>query len=410
MAGGEWKIATPLSGQSRAEFRFSTATARMWISPWERATPVVWRRFRRIIYRPPPPVDPPGGFSPDNPIQPIITPGAYIVLNEFSVVRLPDRAPVECTSVRISTDRASWCRSFSISLSGAEEIAKITPVTGDPVAVEITLNGYVWTATIEGVTESRQFGEVGFTVDGRSRSCVLQAPYFPPRSYTEMQVRTAANLIDHELEFTGWTWSAHASIQQLLAIDWLIQPGAHTYANSTPIDALSQIAEGIGARLSTDRVGSALRFAPKYPSNFWAWNAEVPGKSLVMDNMKSAPSRYSANPDYNRVIVSGQQQGIIKPVRRMGSAGDVAMPMVVHPLISCDAAAIERGRNELNTAGKQALVEIEAVLDGNVGLLEIGDLVAVADVAGAWRGLCVGVEIDATFGECIQRIELERHY
>ncbi|MDR6992857.1 hypothetical protein [Luteimonas sp. 3794] len=67
------------------------------------------------------------------------------------------------------------------------------------------MNGYVWTAIIEGCEGSREFANRGVTVIGRSRTTVLDDPYAPQRSAAESEIRTARQLAEAELTNTGFT-------------------------------------------------------------------------------------------------------------------------------------------------------------------------------------------------------------
>jgi hypothetical protein len=407
-----WGEALPHAAEWWSPIRRGSLRDGSWWIPWGEAHQVTWHRGYRIVdprRNPYPPIPPDGGYWNDSPLWLIPLPGGNLMINDIVVTRASDGAPIGCSAVTVATDRESWCWSFSLELAGPAALALVASPDGVPTDIQLSINGYAWTAMIEEWGESIAFGANRYTASGRSRSATMAAPHFPPRAYANDLEASGAALCDTELQYTGWTIEHDASLQQLMALDWQVGIGAFSYQNAVPIEAVSQVLKAVGARLYTDRVLTKLRSAPMYPVSPWAWATATPDHTVQMNWVRNQTTRLQRRPAYNQVIVSGQGQGVSCPVRRMGSAGDLTAPMVVDALISNEAAALERGRNELSTAGRQAIVSLDLPLSGDVGLIEPGQLVAVTGAA-PWRGMAVGVAVSAKFGAVTQTVEVERHF
>lgn len=327
-------------------------------------------------------------------------------MNSLHVVRLPDRAPVPCLGASLTTDFDSWAWGLSLTLPDREALALVSPVGGAPVAVEVTINGHVWTALVEGYEERRQFGQTGWTAAGRSLSACLAAPYAAARSFAAPEARTAHQLAAAEVADAGWELAWNVP-------DWLVPAGAYAYAQKTPLEALASIAEAVGARVQSDPKDERLRVLSRYPLAPWEWAAAEPSAVLTESLVTSLGLRWEERPGWNGVYVGGQNQGVLVSIKRAGSDGALQAPMILDPLITEVAAGRERGVTILSAGGKQARVTIELPLlpyPQEPGLLLPGQLVEVQDGVETWKGLVTGATVTAGRPTVRQRLELERHY
>jgi len=330
------------------------------------------------------------------------------IVNQISVVRLSDSTPVPVLGVSLTSDYDSWCWGLSMTLPDRAALDLVSPVGGSPVEVEITINGYVWTAVVESFEERRSFGKGrnGYVVTGRSRSAELAAPRALTRSYTAASDLTAVQLAEAELTPYGWTldWSPP---------DWLVPAGAFAYRDLAPLEAAGLTAAAVGAKFQSDRENKILYALPRYPLSPWAWDAATPDATLTSNLIDMLSLRWEEEPGWNGVYVSGQNQGVLVNVKRTGSDGTPVSPMIVDPLITHVDAGRERGRIILSGGGKKARVAVELPLlplGENPGLLAVGQLAEVQDGVETWRGLVTGVSIETQRPRVRQRIELERHY
>jgi hypothetical protein len=342
---------------------------------------------------------------------PIHIGGTIFVENSILVVRLPDRKEIPVTSVRLALEADSWAWGLTLSLEGPNALDDISPVAGDPVSVEVTINGFVWVCQIEDFSESRSFGRTSWTANGRSIAAVLAAPYAPATTYTEDAPKVAAQLCEDRLTNTGWSMAYHDSLAQLMAIDWLVPGGTFSYASKTPLEAIGLIAAAIGARLYADRRYPILHLDPWYPALPWEWDAVTPDAILPEYLARQFSPNLSTKPAYNQVFVSGTNAyGQLVSVKRAGTAGNLAAPMVTDPLITHPLAGRERARTILGDTGKQAQVPVELPLVVDPGLLLPGYIVEVPESSGSWRGLVQSCAIEAAFPTVRHTATIERHY
>lgn len=339
----------------------------------------------------------------------------YVVINELSMVRIPDRTPVEITSVEITTSVDSWGSTFNIELADPTHLALLKPTAAGPRQIEVALNGYTWTAIVESYGKQREFGRVSVTLTGRSRTALLAAPYAPARAKVAGEARSMAQLVAEELLDTGYE-AAYSTV------DWVVPGGAWFYDGSAPLDAISALAAASGAVVQSDPADRRLVVRPRYPASPWNWRNTTPDHQLVEDIIISEGLQVQSQPLYDAVVVTGELEGkgVTCKVRRAGSAGDLYAPQVSSPLISEAAAGAERGRNILSDRGEQAAIEVVLPLfalplkPGETGRVLPLDLVQVSGEEGTWYGLCIAARWVARSesGRVVveQTITLERHY
>lgn len=340
----------------------------------------------------------------------------HIVMNNVSVVRLPDMAPIEVVAVDLSANVDTWCWSVRMELADPSQLALLLPDGNGPRRVQITMNSYVWTAIIEGRSRSRGFGQATVTVLGRSQTALLDAPYAPRRSGEQADPRTAQQLATEELANTGFAldWSG---------VDWLVPGGAWYYSDMTPAAVLNDIASAAGAVLQSHPSDASLSVTPRYPVPPWGWASATADLVLPASWVTDDSTQYASRPMYDAVLVRGEQQGVQARITREGSAGETFAEQVVHKLITHADVSVQRGTTALGDRGEQELVDLTIPLfvpgtatDGATGLYLPMNLVEVQDLATTWRGLSVGVSISARRAggdvpnlEVWQSVSLERH-
>lgn len=339
----------------------------------------------------------------------------YVVINTISMVRLPDRTPIEVSSVTISSSCDAWGSTFDFELADIAQLPLLKPSAAGPRQVEVTLNGYVWTALIESYSSRREWASNGVNLAGRSRTALLAAPYAPARVKVTTEDRTVAQLVDEELADTGFTASYDT-------VDWVVPAGAWFYDATPPLDAISRLAEASGGVVQSDPAGQLLRIRARYPESPWHWKERAPTHVLHEDIVTNESLQVRSAPLYDAVVVTGELagKGVTCKVRRSGEAGQLFAPQVSSPLINTAAAGAERGRNILADRGEQASIDLVLPLfsgpvkSGEVGRVLPLDLVEVVGEEGIWHGLCTAVRTEARAGDGAfvveQTITLERHY
>ena len=339
----------------------------------------------------------------------------YVVINSISVVRLPDRYPIQVESILISSSVDAWGSSYDLELADTAQLALLKPTAAGPRLVEVTLNGYVWTAIIESYGQRREWSSTGVTLSGRSRTALLAAPYAPGRVKATTEERSAAQLVAEELADTGFSSSYET-------VDWLVPAGAWFYDATTALDAISRLADASGAVVQSHPEDAALRVRARYPHSPWDWRDRTPDHVVQEDIVSNESLQMRSAPLYDAVVVTGELagKGVTCNVRRAGEAGQLFAQQVSSPLINTSAVAAERGRNVLADRGEQAAIDLVLPLfagplrPGEVGRILPLDLVEVVGEDGTWHGLCTAVRTEARIGDKAavieQTITLERHY
>jgi hypothetical protein len=423
-------------------WRHPPLRTRRWWLPWSYAPPLRWTVHSPGVHpphNPPPPhYVPPAGnhvavafacpqLAFDGNLVPVPfgpaacyfawpRPRVYIVENSAAVVRLPERTPVSVTSIDLSQtiDDVHWSMRMSLGDPAALELLKAD--ADGPKVVEITINGYVWTAIVEAYTQNRQHPQRTVEVSGRSQTALLDAPYAPLRSKVETEDRLAQQLVDEELDGTGFAADYDT-------LSWLVPAGVWHYDAQAAISSIKAVANASGAIAIADPWDKVIRIAPRFAASPWAWST-APADKFVQDDIILRDSlRLVSKPKYDYVLVSGEQVGVSDPIIRDGEAGTTRAQMVIDALITDHTVALERGRNVLCDRGEQALVDVTiplfaADVPDTPGLVLPLELVAVVEPMG-WKSLAIGTAISASMqqagqGKAVlvveQTVTLERHY
>lgn len=194
----------------------------------------------------------------------------YVLINEISVVRLPDRTPIDMSAVTITSSADAWGSTFDFELADIDQLPLLKPSKAGPRQVEVILNGYTWTALVESYSARREWSGSGINLTGRSRTALLAAPYAPGRVKVTTEDHSVAQLVHEELADTGFTASYDT-------VDWTVPAGAWFYDGTTALDAISRLAEASGGVVQSDPAGLALRVRA------------LPGESLALEGANPGP-------------------------------------------------------------------------------------------------------------------------
>lgn len=396
------------------------------VMPWGQSavvdlTEVIpWGHGPQLGPRDPPPIDIPSDTTHEPPPTPIPR-QVYLIMNDASVVLLPDRTPIDVDSIDLDTSVDTWCWSLKMDLADPSQMDLLKPTAAGLKVVEITLNGYVWTMAIEGRDRTRAHVVEGgrtASVSGRSQTVLLTQDYTARRSMAVAEAISAQQLAgqeitDRQLPFTI-DWSG---------LDWVIPGGAWSYQDLAPIDVISQIAAARGAVVQSSQNEAKLVVASRYPISPWKWSQDNADIALIPDWVVSESGQQQNKPLYDAVFVSGQQRGVQARVTREASAGETWAPQVVDALIVQPEIAAERGRVVLSDRGMQDLVTLDiplftpsTITASATGLYLPLMLVDVQDPDDPYQALAVAVKISARRTgdeekvlEIWQSVSLERH-
>jgi PKD repeat protein len=359
------------------------------------------------------PGDDGGGGGETEPRTRFVIPirNAYMILHDFYVVRLPERTPLPCESLTISTDASMWAWTASLDLRGRAAAALIEPVGDAPVRIEIGLNGAVWIVIAEDWVESRAHGQpTGVRVSCRSLSALLSRRYSAPRSYVETQALTVSQLAEQELPYGGgWTLRWGSALDPLA--DWPVPAGAWTYQDLSPIEAISRIASAAGAMVFADPDGKEISVRQVYRVLPWDMAAGVEDILIPEDAIHTSERQYRAPDQATAVhVYGGEVGGVQARVFRAGSAGDLYGADTQDQLVTHeDAARALGGRLLAGLATPGGIAAITMAVDPrqDFPIVSLGDIARIsmedqhfAPVTGIGIQVALGsVRQSMTFGE-----------
>lgn len=334
----------------------------------------------------------------------------YFMEHHLSVVRLPNREAIAVTQLNLRLDDVAWTWDLTASIP-INMVDLVSPTAQGPTRLEITVNEVVWIMIVESIDTRFAFAQKSVSIRGRSTLARLSSPYASSRSFSPVDPLTARQFaqsaIDAEIP------SGEVTLQWGLP-DWLIPGGACSLSQVNPMSVVQRLVQAVGGVVYAHPQRSMFVVQSRYPTLPWEWATAKPDRSLPVDVLKTLSVQWQHKPPYNAVYISGERTGVVGHVKRGGTAGDLVAPMVVDSFITEEAAARERGRAELGSYGKQALVSLEMPFLSSIGLLTPGLLL---DVSGGQmssiRGMVRSTQITAQWsGPLIinQQIELEQHF
>lgn len=329
----------------------------------------------------------------------------YIVINNVTLVRLPDNTALQAYSLSLKWDIDSWSVGWSASLPGSTLDAVMPSGLGEPVELLATINGTPVRLLAESIARDRRFGDARLNVGGRGRVAWLAAPYAPMVARAASSAMTSQQIAADALTDNGVPigWGLDWQIS-----DWIVPAGVWSH-QGTMIDAIKRIAEAAGGYVLGHRTDQTLHVRPRYPLLPWEWGTTTPDLIIPAAVASTEAISWSESPAYNRVFVAGQEQGRTGQITRAGTAGDILAPMVTDPLITHADAARARGASILAAGGRQATVTLRLPVLPETGILDLGQLIEYQDGSTARRGLVRAVAVDVARPAVWQTVEIETH-
>lgn len=348
------------------------------------------------------------GPGPDpEPVATVVVPirRVYVVLNESSLRRVDSDTLLPTFSMSMSLDVDSWTWSFSASLPG-QALADLQPSSpGEPILVEVTINGVAYRMQVERRSRDRTFASTGIKISGRGLAATLDSPYSPVMNHANDAARTAQQLMNDVLTLNGVSIGWDVDWQ---AVDWSVPGGL--FAHQGPyVSALNVIAQAAGSYIQPHPTAQTLRVLPRYPVLPWDWAAATPHFEIPSSVSTVEGIEWIDKAIYNRVFVSGVQDGVLGRVTRAETDGGLVAPMVTDPLITTAAAARQRGTPVLADVGSQAKVSLRLPVLAETGIIPPGKLVRYTDGGTTHRGITRSVNVDVSMPEIWQTIVLETH-
>lgn len=346
-------------------------------------------------------------FAPPQPGATLVIPvrRVYMVTNNLSLVRTSDGLPLRASAARLNLDVDSWTWGFSATVQG-DSLGLLNLGAGDRTELTLTVNGTAVRVLAEDVRRSRRFGSSVLEVSGRGRNAVLGAPYAPALSFTNGAALTAQQLAEAALTDNGVPlgWALDWQLE-----DWLVPAGAWAVTGSH-MDAVLGIAAAAGGYIQPENTAKGLIVLPRYPALPRDWAGLTPDVELPAALVTVEGIAWTRKPEYDRVFVHGSDiGGVLVEATILGSAGELAAPSVVDPLITDAIAGRQRARAVLGDAGNQAQVSLRVPLLPELGVVKPGKLVRYVDGATTRVGLVRSTSVEAALDSTWLNLEVETH-
>lgn len=346
---------------------------------------------------------PPGESTGDTIVIPVQR--VYIVLNNVTLRRVDGNIPLPVFSASLSLSRADWTWSFGANLPRDAYDLLQPGSSGDPVEIEVTINGVPYRMLVEGRERSRSFGRASLGITCRGKAALLDAPYAPTMAFRNDQARTAQQIMGDVLTVNGqpFGWTVNFDLT-----DWLVPADVFSHSG-TYISALNAIAAAAGGYLQPHNTLQQLTVMPGYPVAPWAWGDVVADYELPADVTTVESMRDILKPEYNRVFVAGASAGVLGQVTRAGTAGDLLASLVTDPLITHADAARQRGIAVLGDTGAQMELSLKLPVLAETGVIRPGKFVRYVDGAETRLGLVRSVSVEIGSPDVWQQITVETH-
>lgn len=341
-------------------------------------------------------------FGVDECIPAIPNQNWWYILNSLSVTRLDNDAEILVYDGSYRSDRSSWAWSYSLTVPHTE-IAKLEPINGQPVILKIMVNGHEHHMLLENRTCSRNFGNITYTLTGRSQTALLDAPYAPLRSFLQENERTSVQLAQAELDRvfsdTVLNW------QLIDDLGWIVANNSLSYSNLAPIAAIKLIAESGGGFVYSEKGSNTLSIKPLYKKTFWDTFTVDDYDRLVPESLVTSQSTdYELYPDYNGITLTNDRTGKQGQVKRTGTAADVLLPPENNPLFDVVSMGAF-GKAKLAKAGMVETHTLTMPISAEVGECAPGEVLAFS---AEWWGIVESVSVLFSHAKVNQTIKVER--
>jgi len=341
-------------------------------------------------------------FGADDCIPSIPNKEWWHILNSLSVTRLDNGEEIQVMDGSYSTDRSSWCWSYSLTVP-ALEIEKLNSIAGQPVILKILVNGNEHQMLLESRTRSRKFARDTFNLSGRSQTALLDAPYSPTRSFLQENERTARQLCQAELDRVNS--QVQLNWQLIDELSWILPINSLSYSNLTPIAVIKMIAESAGGFVYSEKNSSTLTIKPKYKKTFWDSIAVSDYDRLIPLSITVSQSIDDVlYPDYNGITLTNDRNGLTGQVRRSGTSADTLQETANNPLFTFESMG-GYGKSVLAKAGMVESHTLSMPVESKVGECAPGELVAFD---AEWWGISDSVAVSLTHAIVNQTIKVER--
>ncbi len=349
--------------------------------------------------------------GPARPPATVVVPAqrTYIMINSVEIRRADSLGgdPLPSESFSMQLNRQSWTWTFSATFHADARDAVAPGLGGQPVELEVRINGEPFRLLAERIGRSRKFAEHLVSVSGRGKAAVLDAPHAAVQTFAQPLVRSAHQIMQDVLTVNGvgFGWAVDFGLE-----DWSVPAGTWMH-QGTWITALADIAASVGGYLQPHATDNVLRVLPAWPKPWWEWDTLTPHIELPIGIAETDDTEVIDQPAYDRIFVSGDAGGIMADLTRIGLPGDVLkQPMAMHPLITDMTAARQRARAELAESGRSLRHKMTLPVLAQTGLIVPGTVLRYPDDAAVQRlGIVRATSVQQQWPVLTQTLEIDSH-
>lgn len=327
----------------------------------------------------------------------------YIVLNEITVDRYFDGQIIKPTSVSMSTDRDSWCWSFSMQVS-ADQAQHLTFPDNKLPLIRVVLNNKLFVFLVESKKRSRGFGQTDFTYTGRSITALLDSPHASKRTHTQPGAMTSVQLVEEELARVPDANILLDWVNLVSSNGWLLPEGALSYSNLTPMEAIKEIVKPVGGAIVSDPALPMIHIKPRTPYGYW----ETPAikMSIPEDIIQQDSSDWVGAQSANAVYVYSNSVSLGGRIIRQGTAGDVLAEQMSSRMYTDADSIREAGRSALIEANPKESTQYSTAMYEQLGVPELCEALEITSENGSFWGTVDAVGIDVRVSNDVTVIDM----
>lgn len=313
--------------------------------------------------------------------------------------KLSDGRDIEVLSCSISADVGSYGWTLDLTTTGYwfDELRKVN----SPRYLSVWMQGDEWVFLIGSLGFQKSFPKKRTSIKGISKTATLGSRYAQNKVIEQNLARNAQQIAHKILEHTGFNlyWGL---------TDWLI-PSGTLVLNGSPLSLLQEMAESVGGYINSDKKNSVIKLESLYGVPPWGWSdrtvdISIPRNFVIADSFLEEKRAIK-----NSIYVMGEKNGVLREIKRRGTAGDKSAAPVVDKYITATEPARQRGVAELAKYGHWNMVDMTMpVLPLSQKFINPGDFVEIQELE-PWRGIVSGVRITYNRPKIRQQIRIEQY-
>lgn len=324
------------------------------------------------------------------------------VKNTFTLKNLETGQEIKATDLSFSTDVDSYAWTGSMTIPD-NQVEFLKSPTNKAVLIEYIFNDIKAVFQVGKVSRNITFGQRSYKVKLSSPSIKLDEPISGVDSYTNQDTLTpsayAEKLIDPTNNGINLIWDF------LSPLEWVINKGAFTYQNLSPIKAIGSMLENSGAFISSSLDGKNLIVKRKRPVVFWE---EIDSSKIInipTGVITSLGYEIEHLQHFNGVYVLADDRTVF--VRRRETNGAVLAPQIVAKQLTSNQACVEAGRYVLANAGIVETHDLAKPILNDGVLLNPADIVKFVLDDVTYIGTVISTSVAIKFNSQYQTFKVE---